>query len=54
MDKNKRELIKMYIYESGSKLLIYEMGNNIFTMKVDNLSVEEMHEIIEKMKKIGK
>ena len=46
--------IKMYIYESGSKLLIYEMGNNIFTMKVDNLSVEEMHEIIEKMKKIGK
>ena len=48
------ENIKMYIYESGTNLLYYEMGNCTFIMSVDNLSVEEMYEMIKEMKKIEK
>ena len=46
--------VKIHIYESGSKVLYYEMGNYTFTMDVDSISVEEMYEIIKKMKKIEK
>lgn len=46
--------IKICIYKSGYKILYYEMGNCLFTMNVDNISVEEMYEMIQKMKKIEK
>ena len=46
--------IGIYVYESGRKRLYYERGNCIFTLSVDNISVEEMYEIIIKMKKIEK
>ena len=46
--------VKIYIYESGMKRLRYEMGNYVFTLNSDNISIEEMYEIIKNMKKIEK
>lgn len=46
--------IIIHIYESGIKDLYYEMGNCAFTLSVDNISVEEIYEMIQKMKKIEK
>ena len=46
--------IKICIYKSGYKVLHYEMGNCLFTMNGDNISVEQMYEIIKEMKKIEK
>ncbi len=42
------------IYESGIKRLYYEVGNCVFTLNVDNISVEEMYEMIKEMKEIEK
>ena len=44
----------MHFYESGQKGLNYEIGNFIFSISADNISVEEMYEMIQKMKKIKK
>ncbi len=44
--------IKIHIYESGVKRLYYELGNCVFVMNVDNISVEEMYEMIREMRKI--
>ena len=44
---------KIYIYKSGNKRLYYETGNIVFLITVDKISVEEMYEMIKKMKKIG-
>lgn len=46
--------IKINLYDSGRKRLYYEMGNCTFILSVDDLSVEEIYEIIKKMKKIEK
>ena len=46
--------VKINIYESGIKRLSYEMGNYMFTLNSDNISIEEMYEMIQKMKKIEK
>ena len=46
--------VKIHIYESGNKVLYYEMGNCTFAMDTDNISIEEMYEIIKKMKKLEK
>ena len=46
--------VKIYIYESGMKRLRYEMGNYVLTLISDNISIEEMYEMIQKMKKIEK
>ena len=46
--------VKIYIYESGMKRLRYEMGNYVLTLISDNISIEEMYEIIKNMKKIEK
>ena len=46
--------VKIYIYESGSKVLYYEMGSCMFTMDVDDITIEDMYEIIKNMKKIEK
>jgi len=46
--------VKIHLYDSGRKRLYYERGNCLFTMYVDNISVEEMYEMIQKMKKIEK
>ena len=46
--------VKIYLYSSGRKRLYYESGNCAFTLSVDNISVEEIYEMIQKMKKIEK
>ena len=46
--------VKIHIYKSGVKRLYYEIGNRVFTLNVDNISIEEMSEMIQKMKKIEK
>ena len=44
----------MRFYESGQKGLNYELGNFMFSIRADNISVEELYEMIQKMKKIEK
>lgn len=44
--------VKIYIYQSGNKRLYYEIGNCVFSMNVDSISVEEMYEMIKEMKEI--
>ena len=44
----------MRFYESGQKGLNYEVGNFMFSISADNISVEELYEMIKKMKKIEK
>ena len=44
----------MRFYESGQKGLNYEVGNFMFSISTDNISVEELYEMIKKMKKIEK
>ena len=46
--------VKIHLYDSNRKRLYYEMGNCAFTLSVDDISVEEMYEMIKKMKKIEK
>lgn len=46
--------VKIHLYENGRKRLYYEVGNCIFTLSVDDLSIEELYEMIKKMKKIEK
>ena len=44
----------MRFYESGQKGLNYEVGNFMFSISTDNISVEELYEMIKTMKKIEK
>lgn len=46
--------VKIHIYNSGRKRLYYERGNCTFTLSVDDISVEEIYEMIKNMKKIEK
>ena len=46
------DYVKIHLYNSGRKRLYYEVGNYTFILNVENISVEEMYEIIQKMKKI--
>lgn len=46
--------IRIHIYESGVKRLYYELGNCVFTLSADNISAEEMYEMIKEMREIEK
>ena len=46
--------VVMHIYESGQKGLYYEVGKFVFSICADEISVEEMYEMIHQMKKIEK
>ena len=46
------EHIYIYVLENGFKSLYYESGNCIFQMRCDNVSVEDMYEMVKEMKKI--
>lgn len=46
--------VTICIYESGIKRLYYEVGNCVFVLDVDSISVEEMYEMIREMKEIEK
>lgn len=46
------EHIYIYVLESGFKSLYYESGNSVFQMRCDNISVEDMYEMIKEMKKV--
>lgn len=46
------EHIYIYVLESGFKSLYYESGDSVFQMNCDNISVEDMYEMIKEMKKV--
>ena len=46
--------VKLYVYDSGRKRIYYERGNCTFILSVDDISVEDMYEMIKNMKKIEK
>lgn len=48
------EHITIYILESGFKSLYYESGNCVFTMGCDNISLDDMYEMIKEMKPVEK
>ena len=48
------ENIQIYVYEQGIKRLRYEMGNFVFGISADNISLEDIYEMIKEMKKIEK
>ena len=48
------ENVKMYVYETGHKVLYYEIGNCTFILNVDNISAEDMYKMIKEMKEIEK
>ena len=50
----KGDNIHIYIYQSKTNRLLYEMGNFVFCIKSDNISLEEIYEMIKEMKKIEK
>ncbi len=48
------ENVKIHLYEDGYKTLYYEAGSSVFSISADNLSVEEIYEMIKDMKEIKK
>lgn len=46
------EFMDVYIMENGSKVLYYESGCCVFTMNCDNLSVDDMYKMVQKMKRV--
>lgn len=48
------ENVRIYIYKNGLKMLYYEVGSSVFSVAADDLSVEEIYEIINGMEEIEK
>lgn len=48
------ENIIIRVYENNYKSLYYESGNSVFMMTADNISVEDMYEIIRQMERVEK
>lgn len=46
------EHIYIYVLESGYKSLYYESGDSVFQMRCDNISVEDMYEMVKEMKRV--
>ncbi len=46
--------VKIFIYKNGLKRLYYEIGSSAFSVVADDLSIEEIYEIINGMEEIEK
>ena len=46
------ENVRIHIYKDGYKTLYYEAGNSIFSISADDISVEEIYEMIKNMQEI--